>query len=999
MSEFLDILSPSALRDLQKANQELTTMIRNVATLGVSMNNVTLPSQNDAEVRRLNAELQNQATIIANLQQQLTRLANVRQQGNQRTSEEIVNQRTLAQNADRQARATSALVGAYANLNAQHQIASRRLQDLIVRGRTAEQTQRQYNRELRNAQREFRQLDGRIQSADRAVGRFNRNVGNYPRQALGFMKDLLGAFGLAGGITLFADMAKDAFNTVKELQSLNMALLQVTGSQEQMAKSQAFLADISEKYGVEIKDLTKMFTQFYVSAKDKMAGKDIENIFESITKAGASMGLSQENMQRAFLAMNQIMAKGAVQAEELKGQLSEALPGALGIMAKSLGVTEKKLMDMMKAGEVSSDALIGFAQQLEKTYGIENVERIDNIVNAQNRLSNSWTALIATFAEGDGALSRGTKSILNGFSEDLDRLNQMMKSEAQLRKDYLDRQQQAGNEASEEQIEKMRKRGDSEIKIQTYITKAVSALQKKQTEVYLEAKKLEDEIVGNYDAESRKRNGIALAQLNNDIKKRQGMIAGLQQYLKPEKNKVDGETDKTEKDRLKREEEARRQAFENRKKQLELELQTIAETMNDETRLEVVRLEALELYRLKRNEITTLMYNEEMRLAKDNQGKQTEALLNYQKTTLDSINAWVKLLEGIQKDQIKPIEAKTVGDAGKTLADGAKLATDALEKQNDQLKITKESLEAIQKQIDDYLKSFQEGFFADAGLPTLFKVLNNEITGFGKNFAVTFTTMAEIAQEAFSFISEASNRNFQNEYDNLAKQKEISLLFAGESASAREEIERQYDQRQREIKRRQAQAEKRQALFNIAIDTAQGVVSALASTPPNVPLSIAIGVIGAIQAGVVAGQQIPQFWRGTENAPEGWAYTQERGAEIITDKNNKIKYLGDGNGAQLTYLNKGDKVKTASMTKDLLSFDQSLNNILLSNNIDGAPRIEVNNSAMSDAQVDRIVRTIEGKTEYMPIIDKDGFNDYVRKGNTVYQNKNRKVNFKGTQVG
>jgi hypothetical protein len=38
-------------------------------------------------------------------------------------------------------------------------------------------------------------------------------------------------------------------------------------------------------------------------------------------------------------------------------------------------------------------------------------------------------------------------------------------------------------------------------------------------------------------------------------------------------------------------------------------------------------------------------------------------------------------------------------------------------------------------------------------------------------------------------------------------------------------------------------------LFNIAIDTAQGIVSALLITPPNVPLSVAIGVLGAVQIG------------------------------------------------------------------------------------------------------------------------------------------------------
>ncbi len=80
-------------------------------------------------------------------------------------------------------------------LSAQQSQASRNLQDLVVRGRLATQTQREYDRELRTAQRDFNTLNQRITAADRAVGRFNRNVGNYPMQAVRGLKDLLGAFG------------------------------------------------------------------------------------------------------------------------------------------------------------------------------------------------------------------------------------------------------------------------------------------------------------------------------------------------------------------------------------------------------------------------------------------------------------------------------------------------------------------------------------------------------------------------------------------------------------------------------------------------------------------------------------------------------------------------------------------------------------------------------------------------------------------------------------
>lgn len=64
---------------------------------------------------------------------------------------------------------------------------------------------------------------------------------------------------------------------------------------------------------------------------------------------------------------------------------------------------------------------------------------------------------------------------------------------------------------------------------------------------------------------------------------------------------------------------------------------------------------------------------------------------------------------------------------------------------------------------------------------------------------------------------------------------------------------------------------------------------------------------------------IPQYYVGTSNAREGFAYTQERGAELHTDKKGNIKSLGNNRGRQLTYMNSGDKVYTASETKDILS--------------------------------------------------------------------------------
>jgi hypothetical protein len=93
------------------------------------------------------------------------------------------------------------------------------------------------------------------------------------------------------------------------------------------------------------------------------------------------------------------------------------LPGAFGIMAKAVGVTEKELGNMMKAGELlASDVLPKFAQQLEKTYGIENINRIETMTSAQNRLSNSWTNLVNSFYDGEGIIS---KAIITNTPKDV----------------------------------------------------------------------------------------------------------------------------------------------------------------------------------------------------------------------------------------------------------------------------------------------------------------------------------------------------------------------------------------------------------------------------------------------------------------------------------------------------------------------------------------------------------------------------------------------------
>ena len=279
--------------------------------------------------------------------------------------------------------------------------------------------------------------------------------------------------------------------------------------------------------------------------------------------------------------------------------------------------------------------------------------------------------------------------------------------------------------------------------------------------------------------------------------------------------------------------------------------------------------------------------------------------------------------------------------------------------------------EEAKKSNDALIKTFQTDFMSQAGFSKLQYLIDNFNT-LKESGKATALAISEAFQEAFNTISNASKANFDAEYSRLEQQKTVSLQFAGESAAAKEEIERQYEARKKEIQRREAENQKRLALFNIVVNTAQAVIAAA----PKIPLMVLMGAIGAAQLAMVASQQIPQFWKGTDNAPEGWAWTQEKGAEVITDKSGNVKTYGSNKGAQLTYLNAGDKVYKShedyinrELTKNgIQPIGKSFNFVSGSNGLTKEDLSE---------EITRLSRTIREKENISINIDKSGFRTAV----------------------
>lgn len=126
------------------------------------------------------------------------------------------------------------------------------------------------------------------------------------------------------------------------------------------------------------------------------------------------------------------------------------------------------------------------------------------------------------------------------------------------------------------------------------------------------------------------------------------------------------------------------------------------------------------------------------------------------------------------------------------------------------------------------------------------------------------------------------------EVEKMEQAKAYELQLAGDNADKRAKIEAKYEKEATKLKQKQAKQDKAQALFSAIIKTAQAVLAGLAYGPPLGYVFAALNaVLGAVQIGVIASQPIPQFYKGTDSAPDGVISVAEKGQELIKTRSGK----------------------------------------------------------------------------------------------------------------
>ncbi|KKK88955.1 hypothetical protein LCGC14_2737960, partial [marine sediment metagenome] len=202
---------------------------------------------------------------------------------------------------------------------------------------------------------------------------------------------LVGLFaGVTAAIVGFSKLAASAVQASRVFEASMARFKAASGSIEIARKQMSFVITTATKLGLRIDTSAKAFSRLSAAARGtSLEGEGARKIFLAVSKAAAALRLGAGEVEGTFRAIEQIMSKGSVQAEELRGQLGERLPGAFRLAAESMGVTTMKLGEMLKAGELLADEFLPkFAVALEKSFGAAALDNVNSFQGSMNLLAN-----------------------------------------------------------------------------------------------------------------------------------------------------------------------------------------------------------------------------------------------------------------------------------------------------------------------------------------------------------------------------------------------------------------------------------------------------------------------------------------------------------------------------------------------------------------------------------------------------------------------------------
>lgn len=158
-----------------------------------------------------------------------------------------------------------------------------------------------------------------------------------------------------------------------------------------------FVAQEANRLGLNLERSAGAYKGIAAAAKGTAINNAIvKQTFLGVSEAATALQLTGEQTEGALLAISQIISKGKVSMEELRGQLGERIPGAMQIAARAMNTTTAGLEDMVKAGIPAERFIPAFAAQMRREFGPAAAEAATDWLATEERFKSAMFTFKAT---------------------------------------------------------------------------------------------------------------------------------------------------------------------------------------------------------------------------------------------------------------------------------------------------------------------------------------------------------------------------------------------------------------------------------------------------------------------------------------------------------------------------------------------------------------------------------------------------------------------------
>lgn len=184
-----------------------------------------------------------------------------------------------------------------------------------------------------------------------------------------------------------------ALENFREFEGLSQVILNTATSAEAGAASIRRLQGETDRLKVSFNGAIEGLGQLQAATQNTEAVAIVPELTTALLQASRVYNLSADQMSRANVAIAQSFSKGIVSQEELRGQLSEALPNAIQVAGRAYGVTTRELNKLISAGELSSVFFAKFARQLKAETAVGAAQSVNTLTASLTDLDNQFQIL------------------------------------------------------------------------------------------------------------------------------------------------------------------------------------------------------------------------------------------------------------------------------------------------------------------------------------------------------------------------------------------------------------------------------------------------------------------------------------------------------------------------------------------------------------------------------------------------------------------------------